>query len=328
MLFTLWSIYALILGPRLPGFQNVMVWSILPLMLYLTSRIDGTELLIKFFRILTVCVNLAALLYMVSLATQILGITPYVIYGNRSAGWVFALSLAFLAPKFAVERSMRYAILPFLAVIFSLSRTAGVVALLAVAVMIVLRTTNKELKFGLRTLITPVLSISVVSLGAWFLFNSVEVVQSRFIGGDNYEFAGVQINTSGRGTIWTLIYSGIQNHFWLGAGPGASQELVTGIFAGKVEHPHNEYLRIWFDLGFFGLFMFVLGWLILLLLLGIASVRAKQLQVRAANAGGILLSVGFLMGCFTDNLTVYFFLAYPLAVALGATLNANNRLLD
>jgi O-antigen ligase len=324
VLFIGLAVYSVALNPRESGFQNVLVWALVP-MTYLVTLRGNPENISYLIRSVKVSINIAASIYLLSLLALFLGIIDFTIYGNRSAGWVFALTLAFLAPKLASEKSIGFAVLPFLAVLFSLSRTAGVVALLAMSILIVLRITNTEIKLGIRAVMNLVLSFATLLGAAWLVFSSLETVQSRFIGGDNFEFGGVQINTSGRGTIWTFVLSGIQNHFWFGAGPGASQDLISGIFAGRVEHPHNEYLRIWYDLGLVGLAIFVSAWMLVIFLLIRAATRETNLDFRAAQIGSAILVLGFLAGCFTDNVTIYFFLVYPLALVTGFTLGTQDK---
>lgn len=325
VLFIVFAIYSLVLNPREAGFQNVLVWALVPMTYLATLRRGSLENISYLIRVIKVSINIAASIYLLSLLGLYLGVIDFSVYGNRSAGWVFALTLAFLAPRLASEKSIIVAVLPLAAVLFSLSRTAGVVALLAMSILIVLRITNTEIKLGFRAIMNLVLSFATLFGAAWLVFSSLETVQSRFIGGDNFEFAGIQLNTSGRGTIWAIVLSGIQNHFWFGAGPGTSQELISGIFAGRVEHPHNEYLRIWYDLGLVGLAIFVLAWMLVIFLLIRAAIRENNLDFRAAQIGSALLVLGFLAGCFTDNVTIYFFLVYPLALVTGLTLEAQDK---
>jgi len=226
VLFIGLAVYSVALNPRESGFQNVLVWALVP-MTYLVTLRGNPENISYLIRSVKVSINIAASIYLLSLLALFLGIIDFTIYGNRSAGWVFALTLAFLAPKLASEKSIGFAVLPFLAVLFSLSRTAGVVALLAMSILIVLRITNTEIKLGIRAVMNLVLSFATLLGAAWLVFSSLETVQSRFIGGDNFEFGGVQINTSGRGTIWTFVLSGIQNHFWFG---GVLKNLVRSRF--------------------------------------------------------------------------------------------------
>jgi O-antigen ligase len=315
--FLAWSILKLALEPRLSGFQNVLVWALIPFCIALGVRSSSTQMSSKLVSVTKRAITVASVLYLGSIIAQTLGFLTTPIYSSRSAGWVFALALAFLAPTLVLERCIRFSALPFLCVVITLSRTAGLVALLAISIMLVLKYTKSQLDNPKKLAKSIVLSVAALSSISWFVFSYSDAVQSRFIGGDNFYLGDLQFNTSGRGTIWALVINNAQQHSLLGSSPGNSQDLVTAFFAGQVEHPHNEYLRIWNDLGIVGLTLWLLAWGATLVFLAKGTVSATNSKDRALGLGGTLVVLGFLGGCLTDNVSIYYFLIIPVSVIVG-----------
>src|SRR5690606_35083896 len=71
---------------------------------------------------------------------------------------------------------------------------------------------------------------------------------SRSIGSGD---ASVRFNTSGRANIWRAVWQSALSSPVIGKGFGSSAALLKKRFG--IEHPHNEYLRVFHDLGVLGL---------------------------------------------------------------------------
>jgi O-antigen ligase len=76
-------------------------------------------------------------------------------------------------------------------------------------------------------------------------------------GGDKSLDIGNQLlNTSGRFNVWKLLWTHGQDHQPFGSGIGAASRAIQQVYPG-IEHPHNEYLRLWFDFGMVGMLIWL-----------------------------------------------------------------------
>jgi O-antigen ligase len=113
------------------------------------------------------------------------------------------------------------------------------------------------------TLAIPILIImTLVSAvgGVWIAENLEDIVVNKL--GKNFTFTG-------RTELWELVIEMIKQRpllgygysaFWLGLnGPSGYIQLAAGW---AVPHAHNGFLDLWLDLGFLGLLVFILGFLI------------------------------------------------------------------
>jgi O-antigen ligase len=129
------------------------------------------------------------------------------------------------------------------------------------------------------------------------------------------ENALTALGTSGRGEAWSYIINNLPPGFnWWGQGAGQSSYLADEILG--IDHPHNEYLRIFYDFGWAGLGLFLVGTLVLFLSVFSRWRRDKSDIALAASLSIVavaLLSV-------TDNPVIYIFVMFPLAVVISAAL--------
>jgi O-antigen ligase len=321
--FVIWAFFRFFDGSREVGVQNIVVWAIFPLTLYIVSNsylaLDRFRL---YFLISRFTVFASVIYFLTTAYFYLLGSSSF-FYSPRAAGWTFAIALAYIAPIAAANKQFIVVLLPSLCVVISLSRTAVVVVLLSVSVYFLLRM-NRGRSFtraGLLRLAIGLFSFSAVLF--WAIFNYSEAIRQRFIGGDNFAIGDLQINTSGRGNIWALVVDSIGQHFWIGAGTGHAQELVTEAFSGLITHPHNEFLRILDDTGVVGLTLWSMPFLIYLFRLARLVSRSSNQIDRVFSFSAFLALIGFLAGCATDNLSVYYFVLFPLAAILGQSLNSD-----
>ena len=160
-------------------------------------------------------------------------------------------------------------------------------------------------------------AICVLGIG---IFNTSHFQQRFFYSGGSGKLSDIsrgEINTSGRFDTWPIIWHEAWKHPVLGAGVGTS-----GTFTDQVSdlggHPHNDYLRVFFEVGAVGFLSFalVLVWQSLELRRQLGRQRGV---VRHAFAAVILGWIMFLITSCTDNTLVYC-AAYmnPLFALLGA----------
>lgn len=197
-----------------------------------------------------------------------------------------------------------------LLVIGTLSRTASAAALL---ICVVLRPHRSFSRRG-STLLRRVVGLSTLGFVIIELF---QPLRQRFLVGDmTVQVGDVSINGSGRIAVWRLLSATLNDDLWFGHGFGSSRSVIRQVFP-NIEHPHNEYLRILFEVGVVGLVV-----LCLLLAMALRVTRAPrgrsqtERQARFVSAARLQL-VAFMITSVTDNSIVYPFMVLPLGLLLG-----------
>jgi O-antigen ligase len=203
------------------------------------------------------------------------------------------------------EKSVRiYAFALLLMIVVSLSRTTFVACLVLMPFMIWFRPRN------ISGWIRPIASLALLGAIAVVAIVEIPVLHKRFFGAGDQAVTvnGETLNTSGRIAIWLHIYQrGIQQPY-LGHGPGSSATLVREFTQGAIPEPHNDYLRLFYDYGLVGLFLWL--WLIFRIVRTLR--RGYKLAERFGNleaqrcivsALGVLAIVSLVM--VTDNVIVY-----------------------
>jgi len=204
-----------------------------------------------------------------------------------------------------------------LAITLTLSRTGIGVSLLLIGCVILL-----QLRFRLRRALfsAPVLIGALcVALGLVFF---VKPFYDRFFTGDTQlKVGGVSINVSGRARVWDAVIESAWQKPYLGHGLGSSQA-VTEQFFENISHPHNDYLRVWHDLGFVGLAPLLLALASWLWILARAAYRAERARGPSAEPefAGALAMIGLMIIMIPDNALIYAFVMGPAGVLVGVGL--------
>ena len=202
------------------------------------------------------------------------------------------------------------------------SRTATAISLVICALVASIGTDGR-LRLGRVT----ALGVAAV-LGFTLLITRIDVFRER-PGNNVVEVRGVQINASGRLSMWeqTLQSWGTSPRTRLfGQGAGSVSETMrrnrpgTGLPGQTLVHPHNEYLRLLHDFGAIGLGLWGCAMASLLVPLlrdtlrpvGSAGRNLDQPRLLALTALTVLLAA-----CLFLNPLVYIFVMAPLAIALG-----------
>lgn len=159
---------------------------------------------------------------------------------------------------------------------------------------------------------------------------STPIFQERFFKG---ETGGVdkisqgEFDSAGRFDVWPLILDEALERPWLGHGVGTVQRIVPLLWT-EVYHPHNDYLRLGYELGIVGICVFLSALFWQIWNLG-QMVRRTDGVVQQAFAAAWLGLVVFLPIAFTGNPITYI-LPYmnPLFALMGAayTVAWNERL--
>ncbi len=132
------------------------------------------------------------------------------------------------------------------------------------------------------------------------------------------EAASGNIKDFGRADAWYAIWNEALERPLIGSGVGSAFDFVPTVW-NDMNHVHNDYLRVFYELGFLGLtlFLFVCVW-------QLVSLRR---QIRVTEDGPVRIAfvavwLGFcalLLTCSTDNTIIYhMFYMNPLFALLGA----------
>jgi O-antigen ligase len=94
-----------------------------------------------------------------------------------------------------------------------------------------------------------------------------------------------------------------------------------------VGHPHNDYLRLWHDLGLVGLGLFVLAlasWG-LILARGVYPAVTRGGQAAYMELAGLLALLALTLAIVTDNALVYPAVMAPMGILIGAGLGTGSH---
>lgn len=222
------------------------------------------------------------------------------------------------------ERSGIVAVIWVGALFVSLSRLATATALLLLLLAGLLRGrqgsfTALRKSHYLMLLLVPVVFVAIFTVAPF---------RARFVTQDGRGASAekLELRDNGRTAMWDGVARSAAEAPFLGKGLGSSETVVSDTYY-WVGHPHNEFLRIWHDLGLPGLI------LLLATLWTIGSFCWRQLsgavlmgvapEALPLAASGVLIAL--VAGMTTDNPLVYGFVMAPTAIVIGAALGSETR---
>lgn len=195
------------------------------------------------------------------------------------------------------------------AMALSLSRTSWLMCGLGFGILL-WSSYAKDIGRLLRILLLVLIAVSSL----WLLLAEVPLIRQRFTGQTESS-----ITLSSREKIWPSVLEAVPDRPMVGHGPGSSAAFVESITAGDNANPHNDFLRISYDLGVVSL---------VALLAGLAMVswsqRADTVVSPLATAGSVIPSVIPVFLIFTNGLT-YLGVSVPAFVVMGAAVGAAKR---
>jgi O-antigen ligase len=198
----------------------------------------------------------------------------------------------------------------------SLSRTATAVGLMYLGSAFLL-----QLRWNVRFLLLRVPAVAVATLITLMVLALATPMAERLFTGDtSIELGGVAVNASGRMSIWPAVIESAWRAPVAGQGLGSSMEAAATVDG--VGHPHNDYLRVWHDLGFIGLAAFCFAFAVMLVVLVRKWRRSEASGDPSAptHLAALLGITGVLIACATDNAIIYPYVMTPLGVLVGAAL--------
>ncbi len=198
--------------------------------------------------------------------------------------------------------------------LMTLSRTPTAIAL----ILLVLAYWGERKWINRLTSLALVLMIATVVM--WSILNNERLYEGYFGGDSAIQYEGITINTSGRATIYRIVWDSFVESPFFGKGVGSVSETLSA--AGlEIKQAHNDYLRILHDTGLVGLL--ILGSIFMLLWKELNRAeryftrmhynRETQRLIRASK----YLMVGLLLSMITDNTIVYSHAMYPAAILFG-----------
>ena len=306
ILFVLWAVVSVAAHPSANGVQNVAVYVTFVLTIFVTARTASAGTASVFLRRFRLAGCLVAGVYLGIVVFE--GPGNEVLYSARAVALVLVIVLAATA---AMTRNKVLPLLILAAIVLTLSRTAAVVAVFVFFLSLALRG-------RFRHRLGRILVLFGVGFGAAYaVVDQVAPLRDRFFGGDQaVSYDGLRFNTSGRTQLWSFTWDRALEHPWFGAGPGDAQNAIIPVFGERIAHPHNDYLRLFNDLGVLGVGLFVLG---LLVLLRRVWVRGR-LNDQPIHVAAFLALFGAAACAVTDNVLVYSFVMVPLGVLVGLSL--------
>jgi O-antigen ligase len=239
--------------------------------------------------------------------------------GPRSLSLVILIAVNWHLARWAAgrTRSLVPAVIGFAAVVMTASRTNSAIGLLAFAIVVALLAPHRPRRaiVGLT-----VLSLALGSGAALVAF--APPFHARFFSGDTrLHVAGYAVNVSGRAAFWGVMVRSAWERPLVGHGLGSSQQVMAAEFleSDNIRHPHNDYLRVWHDLGAIGLALAVgalLLWLAALFRGWRLAWRAGD-PSRALQLAALLTLVELLLAMITDNVLIYPFFMGAAGIVIG-----------
>jgi O-antigen ligase len=204
------------------------------------------------------------------------------------------------------QRARIWIVLWIVAIVVSLSRTATAISLGLVCLVVLaqMRFRRRRLALTLPAALGAVVVVVTLAV-AWTPFHD-----RMFSGDTKLQVGGTSINVSGRLAMWTAIIESAEEKPLVGKGLGSAQDVVTTTFAHTMSgmtQPHDDYLRIWHDLGAIGLTWFLMASFTWTWLLARDWYLAERSGSRPASLEmtGLLVLVALALIEITDNAVVY-----------------------
>jgi hypothetical protein len=161
-------------------------------------------------------------------------------------------------------------------------------------------------------------NLAAFALLAWVLFYT-PIFQQRFFegrAGTISDVAAGNFSGAGRFDAWPQIWREAWRSPIVGAGVGSAYDFVPTVWKG-INHVHNDYLRMFFELGAIGFMLFACA-LVLQMIVLYRRIGSTDGVVRTAFTACWLGFCVLLISCATDNTILYnIYFTNPLFAILG-----------
>lgn len=277
--------------------QRTLMLLVAPLVAWAASAVIGRRELKWLLRALTPL----ALVLVAFFVLSTFGLLPRGVgYQEAAAGMTLALCAAHFAPGLYAGK-WSHMVIWFLCVAtapLSGMRTLTAVALLTPIFPAVRLGVKKRTMALLGCSLLGLAAISLPSFQREMSPTGAEVSPLQVVEGEEELF------TSGRDIYWPVfIDEGMEHPIW-GGGSDAAGRFGERRFSG-LRHPHNEYIRIFFDYGIIGLLLFFIPFAYCTWDLWRRCRREKDKLVRDALSLSFAGLIMFLLLAITDNVILY-----------------------
>jgi hypothetical protein len=234
----------------------------------------------------------------------------------RAMAIVGLVVLAIVIPGVAENKWIQFSPFAMVAAMgLTLSRTATVIGLASLVFLVLRGQRSARGTVGGRFFKSAFL-IAAISASAYWLVVDYAPFRDRFLIGDNaWKVGDLNISTQGRFQIWQTVLSHAEDNRVFGHGVGAASRLVTLYYPG-LDHPHDEYLRFYFDFGIVGAALFFIGYATL----GWRVWLNARLSDHPLHWSAFIALLGVALAAVTDNPFVYPFVMLPLGSLIGLSL--------
>lgn len=139
------------------------------------------------------------------------------------------------------------------------------------------------------------------------IFYSERVQQKMFFSGEGMlseiQLDNPNFRNTGRKFIWDAMAYQIEQHPWFGHGANSSEQFVS-MLTGGLTHPHNDWLRLRYDYGYFGTTIFSLC-LVFQLLHILKGARYSSKAIKTFLYASASSFVVFTLFMLSDNIILY-----------------------
>lgn len=249
-----------------------------------------TVLMDKFFIIFLIVILSTSGLSLSGVLPEATGLAPQAITG--------ALLGVFFSAKYSLGSRTGFVQWLFIALVpvIAVTRTAIVATGLTL-----------PLTFGPLSLWKRLVILVCTAIVGFLLFNTDRIQNKMFYSGQgtifDISFDNPDFETAGRSFMKDMMEEELKNAPWFGFGANASEQFISDITDG-LKHPHNDYLRLSFDYGYVGLFVF-------LSCMTFQMLHALRSSYQTSGSARLFLIVGggafipFALLMATDNIILY-----------------------
>lgn len=199
---------------------------------------------------------------------------------------------------------------------YAMGRQAGLLwwaAMAAIPVIAVTRSAIVVSAIALPFTFAPLaprkraISLAIICILAFGVFYTERMQNKMFYSGEgtiaDMSRENPDFKTSGRTTIIDAMEREVELSPWWGHGANASEEFVLELTE-VLRHPHNDWLRIAYDYGYFGVVVFALT-LVLQAWHALRRAFTASGEKRVLYYAGASSFVSFALLMFTDNIILY-----------------------
>jgi hypothetical protein len=161
-------------------------------------------------------------------------------------------------------------------------------------------------RFKIMVRVAFLAGVAIVALLAFYS----ETMQERFFryhGGKGgvEELKKFEFSTMGRERLWPIVWEASLDAPLVGHGAGSVHKICRENTGGVMEHPHNDYLKIFYEYGILGSCLFWGFFIIVFLSCWSTFRRDPTIESKIAAGSAAVIILGFFAFSVTDNPVLY-----------------------